>query len=233
MYRAWPGDPAGKLGERMVHLLWEGFVKHADAFVDIHSWSTFSTPSVTVDGKHRRSFELAKWTGYPYVDAIRPATHGYWKGHYDPKSDQMFMKVPRLGVPGFVIESTHVPSLGGWLVKENMETVKRALANLMKKMGMLAGAPDYSARSILFDMNETHVKPKKRGFLIPEAPLGTIFKKGDVVGRVYAIDTFELLETLKTPRAGCFQAVWPVAVAGPRADFAISLKDNFKVLKLT
>jgi predicted deacylase len=216
----------------MVHHLWEQFVRHSDAFVDIHSWSTFGAPGVTVDGKHERSLELAKWTGYPYIDAIQPATHGYWKGHYDPESDQMFMKVPRLGVPGFVLESTHVPPLGAWLVKENMGMVKIALVNLMKKMGMLSGAPDYSSRCVLFSMNETHIKPRKRGMFIPEAPLGTIFRKGDVVGRVHDIDTFELLETLKTPRAGCFHAIWPVAVVSPKVDFAVSLKDDFKILKL-
>jgi len=232
MYREWPGDPDGVLGQRMVHHLWEHFVSRSDAFVDIHSWSTFGVPAVTVDGKHRRSLELAKWTGYPYIGAQSPAAHGYWKGHYDPESDHMFMKVPRLGVPGFVLESTHVSGIGGWLVKENMGTVRRALVNLMKKMGMLPGRPDYSSRCVLFDINETHIKPKKRGLFIPEAPLGTIFKKGDVVGRVYDIDTFELLETLRAPRPGCFNAIWPVAVVSPKVDFAVSLKDNFKVLKL-
>ena len=198
--------------------------------MDIHSWSIFSVPTILVDGKSRRSLELAISTGYPYITALRPATHGPLKNPYDPEGNEMDLKVPRLGVPGFVVESTHVGVQGGWLVKENMQMVARALMNLMKKMGMIAGKADYSAQSVLYDMNETHIKPKKRGIFMPEAPLGTIFKKGAVVGRVYDIGTFELIETLKTPRAGCFHAIWPVAVVTPK-NFAVLLKDNFKIIR--
>lgn len=232
-YTQWPGDPESPAVEpRMVYYLWENFVKYADAFVDIHCWSMFGVPAISVDGKSKQSLELAIDTGYPYIYSMRPASYGMWVGKYNPESREMFMKVPRLGVPGFVLESTHVSDQGGWLIKENMQTVTRALMNLMKKMGMLAGKPDYSSRSVLFEnLNEIHIKPKTRGFFIPEAPLGTIFKKGDVVGRVYDINTFELLEKIRAPRTGCFNSIYPVPVVSPKV-YALTLKDSFKVLKL-
>ena len=230
LYRQWPGNPEGVAEQRMVHLLWENFVKYADAFVDIHSWSMYSVPTLLVYGKSKRSLELALSTGYPYINVLRPASHGPLKDTYDIRSNEMNIKVPRLGVPGFVIEATHVSGQGGWLIKENMRLVERALLNLMKKMGMLSGKGDYSAPSVLYDMNETHVKAKKKGFFIPEAPLGTLFKKGAVVGRVYDIKTFELIETLKAPCAACFHAIWPVAVVTPK-NYAVMLKDNFKIIR--
>jgi len=230
MYFLWPGDPKGStVQQRMVNYLWEGYLKHSDVFVDIHSWSLFGVPAVSVDGKSKRSLELACWTGYPYIYALKPVRYGSWKGFYDPESSQMYMKVPRLGVPGFVIEGTHVSEQGGWIFYENIQMIKRTLRNLMKKMGMLAGRPDYSSRSVLLQ-REIPVKPKKRGLFIPEGPLGTIFKKGDIVGRIYDIDTFELLEKLKAPRAGCFSSIWPVAVVTPE-NYAIMLNDDFRVLK--
>jgi predicted deacylase len=77
--RQFPGDPDGTFAQRLAHGLVQDWIRHADAFVDLHGGDLNEalTPFVLHARSDARGRELAHAFGIPYVVASDSVGHSY------------------------------------------------------------------------------------------------------------------------------------------------------------
>jgi uncharacterized protein len=77
--RQFPGDPAGSFAPRLAHWLIDAWVRHADAYLDLHGGDLNEalTPFVLHARGDERARALAEAFGIPYVVASGSAGHSY------------------------------------------------------------------------------------------------------------------------------------------------------------
>jgi predicted deacylase len=124
--RQFPGDPAGSFAPRLAHWLTDGWVRHADAYLDLHGGDLNEalTPFALYARGDERARALAEAFGIPYVIASGSAGHSY-------------TAAAALGVPAVLAEAG-----GQGLFRErDVLTLVDGSRRAMQHLGMLQGAP--------------------------------------------------------------------------------------------
>ena len=222
MHEYWPGRKHGTLKERAVSVLFQDWMKYANAFVDLHSWYGASVPSVLVDESDDRSVKLAQKSGYPVV-SLTPniGSQRLLGGTYQ--------RVPKEGIPGFCMEANHDWKFGGYLRKEMMDLMERSLRNVMKVLGILPGKCDYPKERYVVDMQEELPEANFAGLLVPEVRLGTLVERGARVAGIYEPGTFRLIQEISTRKGGLYFGTFPGSMV-KKGDWAALIKTHVRVL---
>jgi predicted deacylase len=124
--RQFPGDPAGSFAPRLAHWLTDAWVRHADAYLDLHGGDLNEalTPFVLHARGDERARALAEAFGIPYVVASGSAGHSY-------------TAAAALGVPAVLAEAGGQ----GLFPESDVLTLVDGAHRAMRHLGMLAGAP--------------------------------------------------------------------------------------------
>src|SRR5215475_3225343 len=140
--RVFPGDPAGSYSEQMTHALINEFVVHADAYIDLHGgdipealvpFVICRSEAGLADSKARdvagRSREMALAFELPYVLTVS-------KRVQPGKGLSSYAAATEKGVPSILAEAGGI----GQMQEEAVELLVQGVINVMRHLGMLAGA---------------------------------------------------------------------------------------------
>lgn len=168
--RVFPGDRHGSEAYRLAHMLFNTFIVHADAYIDLHSGDGFEelTPYVYYVGDtdvSEMSAAMAACVNVKYCVKSRCKTGGA----YNLASVN--------GVPSVLIERGQLSRFP----REEVEQDKSDVLNIMKHLGIIGGKPVTFDKQLLRE-NEMHALAT--GCWYPSKHSGDSFRRGEVLGRI-------------------------------------------------
>lgn len=166
--RVFPGDPEGTAADRLAYALFENLIRHADAYVDLHSGDGYEElmPYVyylgdtAVEAKARAMADCVH-VGYAVRSSCRTG------GAYNLASLH--------GIPSLLLERGQL-SLHP---REQVDADKADVINIMKHLGMLEGKPETFTKLLL---RETELFSPATGCWYPAFHAGDSFREGDTLG---------------------------------------------------
>ncbi|HXF66076.1 MAG TPA: M14 family metallopeptidase [Burkholderiales bacterium] len=199
LHEVFPGNPRGNATQMLAAAISEHVIAHADAFIDFHSGGSGGRlqaradyDALAPDGVKRRSLELARAFGMPFV-------------HENDLAGTAARHANALGKPAFN------PEMGGcYLGPENTALyTEQAIAGLtavMTALGMLEGKVR-PPRQLHFGLEaRREIRPRTSGYLVSryEKPgdLGKLIEAGTKLGEVVDIYSYAVLEELIAPADG-------------------------------
>jgi predicted deacylase len=209
MNRVFPGTPpeelggryAGGLTELMAHYVSLHVIDPSDVLIDLHLLSdrlaleTIDLPLQVVGERRERIRRMACLFG---------ATLHEWE--LQPGS--AVVDALSRGKLGFSVEI----GSGGWgraYGAKWVAQVARGVNGVMRYLGMLPGEPDWP-ETVKIITARAGVRPRHGGYHVPEVgaeDLGRPVEAGQVLGRTYDVQTFALLEELRSPYRGILYVV--------------------------
>ena len=169
--RVFPGDPEGSTAERLAHALMENFIRHTDAYIDLHSGDGYEqlTPYVYYVGDtsvEETSREMVRCVDVPYVVRSNSKTGG----GYNVASAS--------GIPSILIERGGMGQTNFAEVTADMEDV----CNLLRHFGVLNGDPKYRDQQEFTRV--IYEDAPVCGCWYPTKQAGERFKRGEVLGEI-------------------------------------------------
>ncbi|MEW6360064.1 MAG: succinylglutamate desuccinylase/aspartoacylase family protein [Planctomycetota bacterium] len=184
MNRTWPGKADGNDTERMSYAIWEGVARHATHIVDLHSWSRFSATGGITKADRPEVRALAEVAAIRFVHVSKPSGKpvptitGYKNS---------------LGGACYTIELTTQYAV----VEHEVERGRRAVLNIAKHLGMIAGKLEGRNEPVIFldKAKETKIIAETTGLFV-EAGLATwdYVEKGQRLGHILNDETLETRE---------------------------------------
>lgn len=173
--RVFPGAKDGTMAERIAYTVTEVFLRHADAYIDLHSGDGYEelTPYVYCQGAAEspvteRSRAMADQTDVPYLVPSQTTTGGAYN------------HAGSMGIPGILLERG---GLGLWS-REEVEADKRDVRNVLRALGVLGGAPEPRRNhpaelgKVIYDVSRFN------GCWYPRKKAGDRVQKGEILGEV-------------------------------------------------
>jgi predicted deacylase len=205
-----PGNPEGKLTERIAHANYQVLSK-ADYHVDFRGGDLpeshlVHTIQLRIGEKLDETTEaMAKAFGLEYVLPGTPEI-----GHTSPGT--MIHTLCTNGVASIISES----GLGYRTqpIEEFIEDHVRGTVNLLKHFGMMEGDPVKPTKQEYLDMEWCGVPAPAAGVFTAIADYGDILKKDQVIGRITDIDG-SLIEEVKSPIDGVVHTMYPARLVFP------------------
>ncbi len=170
--------------------VWQTWLRHADWSIDLHGWSDAFTP-------------LA-WSMRPYAGFLRNFGLPWHQ-----------LRAPRLNDPdaGMTLTRTYaagIPHIVAELPPQNiidpvsMAYGRRGILNSLKFTGMLAGRPELPPLQYELRQGDKDavIVTGAEGLLIGEIPTGAWARKGQLVARVFSLETFETVWSFTAPFDG-------------------------------
>jgi len=194
MNRTWPGDPNGNDTQRLSHAIHEGIAKHADAVLDLHSWSRFTATASIIKADKPELYELARVAAIRFVRVVKGE-----KPEPQDKPSTITRKFLEAGKLAITIELATQYAI----VEHEVQRGLRAALNIAKHLGLMEGEPELDEPVIFLDnVEEEQVKAPVDGLFV-EAPVATWdrVEKGQKLGHIIRDDTLEVVEIL-SPRSG-------------------------------
>jgi predicted deacylase len=201
--RLWPGKRGGSIHERLVEVLWRRVVAGARHVVDFHCWSDAGPAGVI--GYDDESLELGRWFGLPHL-------------HRYPMTDHpglLALYAVRDGRAAITVELT--PQLR--VTADAAETGRRGLENVMRRLGMLAGAPASLPAQFLVEYgprDRRRLRMPWDGIVMPRVAAGGFHRAGDLLATAVRIDRPQVTRDFLAPCDGVFlaQTGWSVVAKG-------------------
>lgn len=173
--RIFPGKADGTLGERIAFTVTETFLRHADAYLDLHSGDGYEelTPYVYCQGAAEKSVAeksraMASLVDVPYLVPSQTTTGGAYN------------HAGSMGVPGILIERG---GLGLWS-REEVEADKKDVRNLLRSLGVLGGEMEPQLRRPVEVSTVIYENSRFNGCWHPRRKAGDRVQKGEVLGEV-------------------------------------------------
>ena len=168
--RVFPGDADGTEADRLAHMLYNTFIVHADAYVDLHSGDGYEelTPYVYYVGDtpdEETARRMADCVDTDICIRSRCRTGGAYN------------LAAVNGVPSILIERGCL----SLFTREEVEADKRDVINIMKMLGMLDGGHECFEKA---EMHEHDIDSPSTGCWYPRLHAGDSFVKGDVIGEI-------------------------------------------------
>jgi len=192
--RLFPGDPGGKVLERVAYVLTSKLILHGDAVLELHGADALEViiPHVYVP-EHRPDPSIERpWTEWDLADmycieVVAPTPHR------DPGSPVNVSAAA--GIPSILAEAG-----SGDLDEHAIRIHYRGITNILRRMGILEGLPliDQPVRR---RVRYARVQSPRSGFFYPQVHVGQPIEKGQVLGVV--TDYFGLEQDVVTaPETG-------------------------------
>jgi predicted deacylase len=213
--RVFPGDPNGSYSEQMTYALINGFVAHADAYIDLHGGDIpealvpFSICKGGDQGVSLKSKEIAIAFGLPYVltvsKPVQPA-----KGHRAGAGGlSSYAAGAERGVPSVLAEAGGV----GQMQEEAVAVLVNGVVNVMRHLGMIgAGSLErgddgedvkvrrsQTAATVLTRFEWIYTK--NAGIWYPGVVAGDLVEKGKEIGTVGSLFG-DVMEKVVAPVTG-------------------------------
>lgn len=182
--RQFPGDAGGSFAQQLARWLMDGWVRHADAFVDLHGGDLNEalTPFVLHARGDARAQELAHVFGIPYVVASGSPGHSY-------------SGATALGVPAVLAEAGGQGSFS----ERDVLTLVDGTERVMRHLGMREGTVAPRA-TIAIDRFEV-LTSDADGAWYPDVRLGSRVEAGERLGVVRDL-LGEVIQDVAAPVSG-------------------------------
>ena len=166
--RVFPGDAYGSPAERLAHTLFEGFISHADAYIDLHSGDGYETlhPFAYYVGDtpaEEAAKRMVACVNTDYCVRSRCRTGGA----YNLASVR--------GIPSVLIERGQLSLCS----REEIEADKADVRNILRLLGVLPGAHRTYPKAELLEYDDA---APLTGCWYPEKRVGERFCKGECFG---------------------------------------------------
>ena len=192
-----PGNPNGKLNERIGHTIFSNCVSKANYYMDLHG-SDFHESMVphagfVIVGDERvdiQSEEMAKASLRDYV--LTFDMRGMMKSKEGQGSPQVMANLH--GIPSALNEMGE----GGQFSDSEITEYFDGIVNVMRHLGMLDGKPRVNPNQKVLRSGYVPFIVNQRGLFYSRVKPGAILEKGEVVGEVRDLHG----ETVETIRAG-------------------------------
>ncbi len=198
--RVWPGNATGSWVDRLAHAISEQVFKKATAVVDFHAARTVDHPFTSYSVEHGPSRDLAFAFGVRVIDQTSFTC---------PPPGQVHKSIPQYyNVPAILVEA---PCSSGVVAEPIVRLMHRGMLNVCKHCGMLPGRPDLDDEQIVFRRPDpTHVFTSQHvGFFTWYKGYGELVTKGELIGEVRDLSTFEVLQPCIAPFDGGLPSVGP------------------------
>lgn len=168
--RVFPGDSEGTEADRLAHMIFNTFIVHVDAYIDLHSGDGYEEliPYVYYVGDtpaEEASRKMAACVSTDYC--VRSAcTTG---GAYNLAAVN--------GIPSVLIERGCLSLFS----REEVEADKRDVINILRMLGVLKGESVSHAKTVL---SEHDLYAPSTGCWYPRLRAGDSFARGDVLGEI-------------------------------------------------
>lgn len=168
--RVFPGDKKGTEADRLAYLLFNTFIRHADAYIDLHSGDGYEElmPYVYYVGDtvcEEEAAAMASCVSTEFIIRSRCKTGGA----YNMASVS--------GIPSILIERGQL----SMCPRNEIDADKTDVVNIMKYMGMLKGVHTTYSKIQLF---EHELFSPAAGCWYPEYHAGDTFFRGELLGTI-------------------------------------------------
>lgn len=168
--RVFPGNPEGSESERLAHVLYEGFIKHVDMYIDLHGGDGYEAlmPYVYYVGNttcEKIARDMAACVNTKYCVRSRCRV----EGAYNVASVN--------GIPSILIERGQQ----GQYSREEVDADKADVVNILRYLTVLPGAYKMYTKTELMEQNT--VAPCT-GCWYPQKLVGETFSKDEKLGEI-------------------------------------------------
>jgi hypothetical protein len=198
--RVWPGSASGTWVDRLAYAISENVFKQASAVLDFHAARVVDHPFASYSVEHQASRELAFAFGVRVIDQTSTSWHPV---------GQLHKAIPlHHNVASILVEA---PCSSGVVAEPIVQLMYRGMLNVCKHYKMLPGAAELDAEQIVFRRPDpTHVFTSQHvGFFTWYKGYGSLVKKGELIGEVRDLSTFEVLQQCIAPFDGGLPSVGP------------------------
>ena len=168
--RVFPGDSSGSTADRLAHVIFESFIKNADAYIDLHSGDGYES-----------------LVPYVYYLAESPASKTAWEMTECVRTDYVVPSQCRTG-GAYNLASIHgIPSIlieRGQLSlyhREEIDADKADVCNILRRWGVLSGEWKTYPKTILREYSDD---APCTGCWYPSKSVGDSFQKGEKLGEI-------------------------------------------------
>lgn len=202
MNRVWPGKPDGSLSERMAHALFEGYIRQADAVVDLHTgYPGMVSHTVYMEGREH-SEALARAFGMEVL--MQEEVSGEWEQRRF--QGKLRNACDEAGIPAIT------PELGGWgsFEEESIRLGVKGLWNVLRHLGIAEGEPEIPAtQTTIAQAHLTRAVSPGAGLFKAAVKPGDMVELGETLGTVYGIHRLIDEADVRSPVAGMVLALDP------------------------
>jgi predicted deacylase len=196
MNRVWPGKLEGQASQQMAYNLYHQAIRHAQYVIDLHTANSNTLLHVVYGSGEEESRRLAEVFGLKVLleESITD----------DLKQSRFLGKLRNVLTAQGVAAIT--PELGGndHFEERNIASGIRGVTNVMKHLGMLAGAvePPDEPQITLYGSHLDKVHAHQGGIWVAQVKGGEQVKRGQQLGHIYSLRTFEVVEQIAAPYDG-------------------------------
>lgn len=168
--RVFPGDAAGSESDRLAHMIFEVFIRSADAYIDLHSGDGYETlvPYVYYlkdSPASDLSFHMAECVNTEYVVPSGCKTGGAYN------------LASMHGIPSILIERGQLSLYH----REEIEADKEDVRNILRRLNVLDGSWNTYEKTVLRELSDD---APFTGCWYPRYSAGDSFRKGDKLGEI-------------------------------------------------
>ncbi|MBQ6372247.1 MAG: succinylglutamate desuccinylase/aspartoacylase family protein [Oscillospiraceae bacterium] len=168
--RVFPGDDEGTAADRLAHILFNTFILHADAYIDLHSGDGYEElmPYVYYVGDTPAAAEsesMAECVNTDYYVCSSCKTGGAYN------------LASMHGIPSILIERGQL----SLFPREQIDEDKNDVVNIMRMLGMLDGSAEKFNKT---GLEENELFSPASGCWYPELHAGDSFRRGDPLGTI-------------------------------------------------
>ncbi len=196
MNRVWPGKANGQASQQMAYYLYQQVIQHADYLIDLHTANSNTLLHVVYGHEDEASRKLAEVFALDILleeevnDELKQA-------RFNGKLRNMFTAQGKAAI---------TPELGGnnFFEEEHIVLGVRGVLNVLKHLGMLAGEPEFSAQPQI-TLRGSHldgIYASQGGIWVAQVQGGSEVRQGALLGYIYALRTFEIVEQIYAPYNG-------------------------------
>ncbi len=166
--RSFPGSPKGSLAGRIAHLFMQEIVCRSTHGIDMHTGSNYRTnlPQIRTSIDNEENLRLAQAFGAPMIihSAIRDGS--------------LREAVAEQGIPVLLYEAGEALYFNENAIRSGI----RGILNVMRAIGMLPKSNKTSIKEPVVSTKTSWVRAPKSGVFFKQVSLGSLVKKGDLLG---------------------------------------------------
>jgi predicted deacylase len=168
--RSFPGSAKGSLASRIAHLFMQEIVKRSTHGIDIHTGSNYRSnlPQIRTSINDGENLRLAQAFGTPMIihSAIRDGS--------------LREAVAEHGIPVLLYEAGEALYFNENAIRSGL----RGIINVMRAIDMLPKSHKTRTKEPVISTKTSWIRAPKSGVFFKQASLGSLVKKGDLLGAI-------------------------------------------------
>jgi len=168
--RSFPGSATGSLASRIAHLFMQEIVCRCTHGIDIHTGSNYRSnlPQIRTSCEDEESLRLAKAFGTPMII------------HSEIRDGSLREAVSERGIPVLLYEAGEALYFNEASIRSGVS----GIINVMRAIGMLPKSRKANTQEPVISNKTSWVRASRSGVFFRQTTLGTLVRKGTVLGAI-------------------------------------------------